>query len=200
LTKDADQIPFEIIDVLKRENRIDIRNIIDITPAPQIQNDIVFVDVKDDIYYSFKSQALEEKVSFLLDSCIKNLYYISQNINNLISAWSGYIEGFDHEVFWDYLLCERTIKLLANKEFDEAMLTLSKEQKNDSMPRLKNKSKTEIKIKVAEIISADRNYNQYIPDSFDPIKYLRLNPDVEAAGIDPYQHWLLFGQHENRPF
>lgn len=34
--------------------------------------------------------------------------------------------------------------------------------------------------------------------SFDPVLYWKLNPDVQAAGIDPYRHYLQFGIKEGR--
>ncbi len=36
--------------------------------------------------------------------------------------------------------------------------------------------------------------------NFDRALYLRNNPDVAEAGVDPYQHWLDFGQSEGREF
>lgn len=35
-------------------------------------------------------------------------------------------------------------------------------------------------------------------DGFDPYFYLQTYPDIRAAGIDPYQHWLTYGASENR--
>ena len=35
---------------------------------------------------------------------------------------------------------------------------------------------------------------------FDPGAYLGQNPDVAAAGIDPYQHYLQYGKNEGRAF
>ena len=35
-------------------------------------------------------------------------------------------------------------------------------------------------------------------DGFDPVYYLRHNPDVAAAGVDPYQHFQTFGWREGR--
>lgn len=37
------------------------------------------------------------------------------------------------------------------------------------------------------------------PPDFDAAAYLRANPDVAAAKIDPAQHWLAFGYREGRP-
>lgn len=34
--------------------------------------------------------------------------------------------------------------------------------------------------------------------TFDPDLYLELNPDVKAAGVDPYQHYLRFGLAKGR--
>jgi Phytanoyl-CoA dioxygenase (PhyH) len=38
-----------------------------------------------------------------------------------------------------------------------------------------------------------------VPPGFDPEAYLKANPDVAAAGVDPIQHWREFGQREGRP-
>jgi hypothetical protein len=38
------------------------------------------------------------------------------------------------------------------------------------------------------------------PKDFDPQRYLELNPDVKAAGLDPHDHFLRFGAIENRPW
>jgi len=33
---------------------------------------------------------------------------------------------------------------------------------------------------------------------FDPVAYLAVNPDVAAAGVDPYRHYKEFGYFEGR--
>jgi len=38
-----------------------------------------------------------------------------------------------------------------------------------------------------------------VPAAFDRAAYLRANPDVAAAGVDPEKHWLEFGSKEGRP-
>lgn len=37
-----------------------------------------------------------------------------------------------------------------------------------------------------------------LPVDFDPVLYLQANPDVAAAGVDPVQHWRMFGHREGR--
>lgn len=39
-----------------------------------------------------------------------------------------------------------------------------------------------------------------LPEDFDPNVYLRLHPDVKAAGVDPAKHYLEFGINENRKY
>jgi hypothetical protein len=38
-----------------------------------------------------------------------------------------------------------------------------------------------------------------LPENFDPKAYLKANPDVKAAKMDPVQHWLTYGYKEGRP-
>ena len=38
-----------------------------------------------------------------------------------------------------------------------------------------------------------------LPNDFDPKAYLKANPDVKAARVDPAQHWLNHGYKEGRP-
>jgi glycosyltransferase involved in cell wall biosynthesis len=39
-----------------------------------------------------------------------------------------------------------------------------------------------------------------VPEDFDPLQYLLLNPDVALAGMDANDHWLRYGQFELRPY
>ncbi|MCG3267396.1 hypothetical protein [Yoonia sp. I 8.24] len=42
--------------------------------------------------------------------------------------------------------------------------------------------------------------NKALPTGFDPLVYLLLNPDVEAAGVDPVKHYLSNGRYEGRKY
>lgn len=39
---------------------------------------------------------------------------------------------------------------------------------------------------------------QVLDDGFDPYFYLQTYPDIRAAGLEPYEHWLQYGASENR--
>jgi len=43
-------------------------------------------------------------------------------------------------------------------------------------------------------------YRGELPDDFDRDVYIKLNPDLAAAGVDPTTHYLLHGRHEGRIF
>ncbi|WP_260853950.1 class I SAM-dependent methyltransferase [Paraburkholderia sp. BCC1886] len=45
----------------------------------------------------------------------------------------------------------------------------------------------------------DTTVSVVVPYDFDGDAYLAANPDVAAAGVDPVEHYLRHGQHENRP-
>ena len=53
---------------------------------------------------------------------------------------------------------------------------------------------------------AKANYYNYstfrtqVPDTFNIMAYLLMNKDVLAAGIDPYEHFMLYGHAEGRKF
>jgi hypothetical protein len=48
------------------------------------------------------------------------------------------------------------------------------------------------------ILADDRPFAY--PAEFDPDVYLQLNPDVRAAGADPWLHFISWGQKEGRPY
>jgi hypothetical protein len=49
-----------------------------------------------------------------------------------------------------------------------------------------------------ERVEAMRRRPPKLPDGFDASLYLAANPDVARAGMDPADHWLMYGLHEGR--
>jgi hypothetical protein len=39
-----------------------------------------------------------------------------------------------------------------------------------------------------------------LPANFDPLKYIFSYPDLFEHEVDPYEHFLTFGRHENRAY
>lgn len=52
---------------------------------------------------------------------------------------------------------------------------------------------------VASYPAADGRY-ELLPPDFDARAYYRLNPDIRAARMDPYDHYLQYGWREGRSF
>lgn len=49
-----------------------------------------------------------------------------------------------------------------------------------------------------EQMEALRQRPKRLPEGFEPALYLAANPDVARAGMDPAEHWLMYGMHEGR--
>ncbi len=46
--------------------------------------------------------------------------------------------------------------------------------------------------------TGDHGWLMGLPKGFDPAGYLKANPDVAAAGVDPVEHFLRHGRSEGR--
>lgn len=53
---------------------------------------------------------------------------------------------------------------------------------------------------MARQVAPEEEYAGLLPEGFDSIEYLLLNPDVAAAGVDPIGHYLTYGQKEGRAY
>ena len=47
---------------------------------------------------------------------------------------------------------------------------------------------------------SEKERSHKLPQGFNPIEYLLLNPDVLGAGVDPIDHYLSFGRFEGRVY
>jgi GT2 family glycosyltransferase len=190
MNKDAVQVPWEVIDVMLTQKRIDIFSIVDSIPTQPKTDNIVFVDTKEDIYWSFKSSELNDRITVLIEKSLGSLNYIADNFDNLTDSWSNYVSNFDHNNFWNELLNGNSL-FVTNVKFFEDKKPVYKEVIN--LPKVE---------KSLNVIGATENEeNQdFLPRYFNPSRYLELNPDVAAEGIDPAFHWLNYGRYESREY
>ncbi|MDP1614214.1 MAG: hypothetical protein Q8L68_00285 [Methylococcales bacterium] len=192
MAQDASQVPFEVVDVLKTDNRLDVRSIVDPTPRAPSTADVVFVDTKEDAYYSFKHTGLDARLTQLLEQCIDQLQIISNNFDTLTTAWSDYVSDFDHDSFWNELLGKSGIWITGVREYDDTFQKPECKTNQDSVNKQAFFS--------SAIFSVNHTKNDQLPGNFDPENYLRLNPDVASEGFDPEEHWIKYGRHENRQY
>jgi Txe/YoeB family toxin of Txe-Axe toxin-antitoxin module len=195
MTNETIHVPFEVVDVMKSENRIDIINIVETMPPNLKKEFVVFLDTKDDAYYSFKSTQLENRITELLEDAVKDLYIITQNFDSLVESWSNYIDNFDHEYFWNELLGVEGISITNISNFNEL-----KQNKREKLITLEYETLlNHQKNQVTKIVKSEEIHS-LLPKDFDKINYLRLNPDIAGTGIDPEYHWINHGRHENRQY
>ena len=57
---------------------------------------------------------------------------------------------------------------------------------------------TPLKSRLPEWERSPARFAPEIPENFDPIEYLRINPDVLLAGADPYRHYAKSGKKAGR--
>jgi glycosyltransferase involved in cell wall biosynthesis len=53
---------------------------------------------------------------------------------------------------------------------------------------------------LSQVDQLDREFFEFVSSKFDRDEYLRINPDVRAARMDPIEHWLIHGLYEGRSF
>ena len=51
---------------------------------------------------------------------------------------------------------------------------------------------------LAYLLKEDILFKSFIEEIFDHESYLKNNPDVKSAGVDPVEHWLNYGMKEGR--
>lgn len=60
-----------------------------------------------------------------------------------------------------------------------------------------------LKRRIAQFLRLTTKFSQgrnELPENFDADLYLRLNPELRDAGVNPERHYINFGERENRPF
>lgn len=141
-------------------------------------------------------------------------FNIDQNILNEISAGAR----FDIELSWP--MTSDLMKLLENKNFDDL---------NNKHLAIKNKVSTQanstlnldvlarkvirkigyvsykILAKTARFLKLTSIARKLIgksllPNDFDEVEYLHLNPDILQAKVNPSMHYLIFGKKEGRQY
>lgn len=53
---------------------------------------------------------------------------------------------------------------------------------------------------MAKQVSVEEQYEGLLPERFNSIEYLLLNPDVLAARVDPITHYIKYGRNEGRAY
>ncbi len=201
------QIPFELYDVLRNDQQIDVRDLVDAFPAPAKKGSkVVFADTKDGTFYSYQSSATEKQITLSLKKLLAYLAKISENSDELAAQWVAVFGNFDHEGFWKKMFAEKGASL-EHFHIESGLVPERAASKRVTGARLKTlagassniaTTVTTLASESGDALSKAKSYT--LPLDFNPQSYLRKNPDVMAAGFDPAQHWMKYGRHEGRQY
>jgi hypothetical protein len=61
-----------------------------------------------------------------------------------------------------------------------------------------NMNATKMQVIQAKIVKSCFKHDRALPRGFDPIAYVKANPDLIDAEVDPFEHYLIYGQAEGR--
>lgn len=128
----------------------------------------------------------------------------SPHINKSITRWSQ----VTHYYFDN---CAYYTPVLSNPEhgifhWREIINLITKEKKHNIInghkingQKEERKNSNNLWKKIINVISKEKKYNDLDDEFvFDPDLYLKLNPDVKTANVNPYEHYLKYGIKEKR--
>jgi GT2 family glycosyltransferase len=195
MTKDSINLPFEVVDVLKHKDKFDIVSLVDPLGGGQNGGPAVFVDPKEDAYYTFSSSNVDAKVEALLSSGLAVLAKLSADFDSICASWLQWQKEFDHYAFWDKLLGDADPRVVEARVYvPVAVEKRIRVVYRDVPTRLVDSEEAET------VEEAATESPSGLPHDFDADRYYHLNPDVLAAGMDAAEHWLSHGRYENRNY
>lgn len=146
-----------------------------------------------DLYYLYyrNDPSLRAAVSAELVKCLEKLND-SAKLNSAIDGIKSRYEITKSQDFWENMLENYDITHLLSGRYDKLITEYSIGEKNGADSSCLNEfiepSTTNIKDLQLRILK----------ETFDPTKYLELNPDVADADIDPLEHYIEYGMKEGR--
>lgn len=197
------QLPNEVKTCINQE--VDIVNLVDITPQAPLKWNIIFQDINKQVYYALGKKDLDIDIETTLENSVKAINIISQNFIKLVQNWKDFITHFNHNEFWDNLHKNGGIEFVgSNSLINKKSISIDSSNnyplffyygKNENIP-YNNMTPKQKNKKNCTYEYIDKN----IPKNFSSERYLQLNPDIIGSGLTPIEHWIKYGQFENRTY
>jgi GT2 family glycosyltransferase len=115
-----------------------------------------------------------------------------ENFDSIVASWKAKMAHTQQEDFW--------VAINTKYQADSALLSagygVPPEQTISQPPQEVIKEpapEPEMPMQAASDAG-----NEYLPADFDPVGYLKFNPDVAEAGQNAIKHFLLYGRYEGR--
>lgn len=182
------QIPYEVIDTLKKQNKLEVHSLTNsMVRRTNTYAAVALYDAPNKRYLrpSRKEQETERE---LIAELAELIGILSSQFDAKKIAWADFIRNFKAIPYWENF-------------FRQSLDALSLGEIVAQPYKVSSLSVTE-----SSWIRTVRAGGQPVapvpglPEDFNNNNYLKLNPDVEAAGIDAAAHYLQFGIHEGRRF
>lgn len=191
------KIPDEIKDACM--SRVNVVSIVDNSPIFKNGKHTILSDIASRQFYSLKEDGLDDAVQQSLEKCISTLNEIHLKFTILRERWKQFVHCFDHNNFWKIFHQQDCISIISinSKTYDKVVDKPDYPHFNMDASKEWSKAKANNE---STVENAAPSPSQEIPNDFDPLEYLNLNPDVAASGVDPVTHYLTHGKFENRMY
>lgn len=182
------QVPFEVVDVMKNQHKAEIHSLTN----PMVRHadayaQVVFYDAPNKRYLKPDTKE-QDAESILIAELAELIGNISSQFEAAKSAWTDFIRNFEVIPFWErfFIQSDDAISLGEVVTHPYRIPSLSLTDGNTFENRV--------------ISSHAKEHTPELPEDFSAKNYYKLNPDVEAAGIDAAEHYLKFGVNEGRRY
>lgn len=204
------QVPFEVVDVLRGRGEVQVINLLERLPRATTGAQIVFANGADGSYWSYSSSGSAAVCYQLMVSALKLFAQIAEDSQRLGAEWTKFLDQ-QPKTFWaERFSCGNSEFTLTQARHLDPSLPTSKEAAwSDDDCSVSAKTITLLENAFAVEVAGDTVASEHdestsflavVPESFNPERYLVLNPDVREAGINPYKHYALHGRFEGRGF
>lgn len=197
--KTIKQVPGEVFETLDRQNGLEVHDFFDGTSGRQdSQKQVVFIDKTDSKYYVVEVEP--ETLDSELQLAVALVSQVAEEYEELRGRWKSALEGFRLDEFWlafeaDHAGFVREIVGAEGAQANPFGQGSSPWNTRDDMSRLPEA----VSVESSQGNGAGQEDSD-LPSDFDAEVYTRLNPDIKLAGVDPIEHYLTQGKHENRKY
>ena len=113
----------------------------------------------------------------------------------------GYTSPVENDVYAGQIYYRRIVDVSTGKLMNSRIggLELTTAQIDALRPKHVKATSWEVNAKIPSLVrTSEFKSHPDIPNGFDANRYLVLNGDVKNAGVDPYEHFVLYGKGEGR--
>jgi len=194
--KQYEQVPLEVVDVLKQKNGVEIFALTNShVHKADANKKVVFYDAPNKRYL-IPSKQENEAASAVLIEITKWIGQLPTVFESSKKVWTEFVHTFDATTYWDTFFKAGQDAVTLGKILPRTMTMSSL---SISKTSLQTSTVSAVSVPAAGV-TGSKGKSVALPADFNPKNYLKMNPDVEAAGVDPVKHYLIKGISEGRRY